>query len=182
MRILFIQLLIGACLMDVQAQIGNPFKGEETDTVYFVELDSFTITARPMKNYNYSRYEAIVKKVYPFADTAVQTIHKLEEMEFSRRHQENEYKKQLEDALRGSFEEKLRNLSRTQGDVLIDIIERNTGRTMYDILKDVKSSGTAFWWNSLGKAYGYDLKEGYNAANDPTLEQIIADYEKKYKR
>lgn len=182
MRTLLFTLLFCLTLPQVHAQIGDPFKGEDMDTIYFVELDSFTISARPMKNYNYSRYEAIVKKVYPFADTAVQTIKALEAMEFSARRDEKQYKKQLEDALRTSFEEKLRNLSRTQGDVLIDIIERNTGRTMYDILKDVKSGSTAFWWNSLGKAYGYDLKEGYKAENNPTLEQIIADYEKRYKR
>lgn len=172
------------CLLTMSgfSQIGDPFKGEETDTIYFVQLDSFSITARTLNNYNYSRYEAIVKKVYPYADTAIQTIKALESMQFDKRKDEKDYKKKLEDQLRSTFEQKLKNLSRTQGAVLIDIIERNTGKSMYTILKETKSSGSAFWWNNLSKVYGYDLKEGYDPKADPTLEEIIAAYEKKYKK
>ena len=84
--------------------------------------------------------------------------------------------------MRDNFEDKLKNLSRSQGEVLIDIIERNSGQTMYNILKDVKNGSSAFWWNNASKIYGYDLKEGYIAENNPTLENIIAEYEEKYKK
>ncbi len=165
------------------AQIGNVFKGDETnDTIFFVELDTFSITARPVHNYNYSRYETIVKKVYPYADTAVSLLKELNDLQFDKKRDEKKYKKELEDKLRDNFEDKLKNLSRSQGEVLIDIIERNSGQTMYNILKEVKSGSTAFWWNNASKIYGYDLKEGYHAENNPTLENIIADYEAKYKK
>jgi len=181
MRSLILMLFLAIAHHLSFGQIGDPFKGEESDTIFFVELDSFMVTARPIKNYNYSRYEAIVKKVYPFADTAVQTIQALENLQFSNRREEKKYKKELEDKLRNTFENQLRNLSRTQGEVLIDIVERNTGRTMYSILRDLKSSSSAFWWNNLGKMYGYDLKEGYSPASNPTLEEIIVAYEAKLK-
>lgn len=166
----------------VHAQIGSPFKGnEEADTIYFVELDSFTITARPLKNYNYNKYEAIVKRVYPYADTAVMTLKALQSQSFSGHHDEKQYKKELEDQLRKTFEAQLKKLTRTQGEVLIDIIERNTGSSMYNILKETKGATSAFWWNNLGKMYGYDLKDSYKPTNNPTLEEIIVQYEKKYK-
>lgn len=177
-------LIVSILLISVQigfSQIGNVFKGDEiTDTIFFVELDTFSITARPLHNYNYSRYESIVNKVYPFADTAIVLLRELNALQFDKKRDEKKYKKELEDKLRESFEDKLKNLSRSQGEVLIDIIERNTGRTMYNILKDVKNGSTAFWWNNASKIYGYDLKEGYNPLNNPTLENIIADYEAKH--
>ena len=73
-------------------------------------------------------------------------------------------------------------MTRSQGEVLIDIIERNTNRSMYDILKEYKSGSSAFWWNSVSKAYGYDLKDKYNPDNNPTLEGIIQAYEKKHNK
>jgi Domain of unknown function (DUF4294) len=165
-----------------RAQIGSPFKGDDMDTVYFMQLDSFYVTARPLQNYNYSRYESIVKKVYPYADSAIMYIQQLDALAFEKRKDEKQYKKELEDKLRKTFEDKLKNLSRSQGEVLIDIIERNTNRSMYDILKEYKSGSSAFWWNSLSKAYGYDLKDKYNPNNNPTLEKIIAEYELTYRK
>lgn len=170
-------------LQIAEAQIGNPFKGEDNiDTIYYVQLDSFSIEARPLNNYNYSRYETIVKKVYPYADSAIMYIRQLDNLAFEKRKDEKAYKKELEDKLRATFEDKLKNLSRSQGEVLIDIIERNTERSMYTILKDYKSGSSAIFWNSLSKAYGYDLKDKYNPTNNPTLENIIQDYERTYKK
>ncbi|HRF78231.1 MAG TPA: DUF4294 domain-containing protein, partial [Chitinophagales bacterium] len=93
-----------------------------------------------------------------------------------------EYKKELEEKLRSTFEDKLKTFTRSQGEVLIDIIERNTNESMYNILKEHKSGSSAFWWNSLSKAYGYDLKDKYRPDNNPTLEKIIQDYETKHKK
>lgn len=171
-------------LISVRSLEAQIFKGEEepTDTIFFVELDTFSVTARSLNNYNYSRYEMIVAKVYPYADTAVQLLKELNlaTAGMTKHRDEKKYKKELEDQLREKFEDKLKNFSRSQGEVMIDIIERNSGQSMYDILKGVKSGATAFWWNSLGKAYGYDLKDGYHPENNPTLEKIIDAYELKH--
>lgn len=172
-------LLFCLSIGGLRAQVGDPFSDADMDTIFYMELDSFTVTTRPLHNYNYSRYESIVKKVYPIADTAVKIIKELEAFEFSNRRDEKQYKKELEESLRSTFEDKLKKLSRSQGEVLIDIIERNTGKPLYTILKDVKGGSTAFWWNNLSKVYGYDLKEGYDPDNDPTLEMIIQAYEAK---
>ncbi len=181
MQKLIALLFIFVTANSLKAQI---FKGddEQTDTIFFVELDTFSVTARPLNNYNYTRYELIVAKVYPYADTAVQLLNELNLVTagMSKHRDEKKYKKELEDQLRDKFEDKLKNFSRSQGEVMIDIIERNSGQSMYEILKDVKSGGTAFWWNNLGKAYGYDLKDGYHPENNPTLENIIVAYEEKH--
>lgn len=177
--------MLSAATTTLPAQVGNVFKGENAeDTIYFVELDTFSISARPLKNYNYSKYEMIVAKVYPYADTAVNLYTELKKVTagMSKKKEEKQYEKELEEKLRTQFEEKLKNLSRSQGEVLIDIIERNTGQSMYAILKDVKNGGTAFWWQNLGKVYGYDLKDGYHAENNPSLEAIIQAYEERHKK
>lgn len=155
------------------------FKKEKNeDTIYAFMLDSVVITENSLKNYNYNRYKYLVSKVYPIADTAVYLLTELEKTEAEMKKKDmKKYKNQLEDDLREKFEDRLKNMSRTEGSVLIELIERNTGRTMYDILKEVKSGSTAFWWQNMGKFYGYNLKDKYNAQENPMLEAVFLEYE-----
>lgn len=161
-------------------QIGI-FKKEDKkeDTLYHMFLDTVTIEARNLKNYNYNRYQYIVRKVYPLADSAVVLFNQVNATTSDMgRRESKKYRKQLERDLKENFEDRLKKMSRTEGLVLIKIIERNTGLSLYSLLKDVKNSSTAWWWQNLGRLYGYDLKEGYSADNNPMLENIIQDYEK----
>jgi replicative superfamily II helicase len=158
-------------------------RDKKDDTSYSVMLDTVVITERSLKNYNYNRYKYIVNKVYPIADTAIYLLHELEKAEADMKKRDaKKYKKELEESLREKFEDRLKNMSRTEGTVLIEIIERNTGRTMYDILKDIKSGSTAFWWQNLGRFYGYNLKDGYQPENNPMLEPIIVEYETSHQK
>lgn len=165
------------------AQIGI-FKSKENpaDTQFHVYLDTVNIEARSLRNFNFNRYEFIVAKMYPIADTAILLMHEVENNTADMRKKESKkYRRQLEKELKEKFEDRLKNLSRTEGTVLIEIIERNTGRTMYDILREMKNKGTATWWQSLGKFYEYNLKDGYNPENNPMLEIIISEYEAKHR-
>lgn len=150
------------------------------DTQLHVYLDTVNIEARSLRNFNFNRYEFIVAKMYPIADTAIMLMNEVEATTANMRKKESKkYRKSLEKELKEKFEDRLKNLSRTEGTVLIEIIERNTGRTMYDILREMKNKGTATWWQSLGKFYGYNLKNGYDPEDNPMLEIIIHEYEIK---
>jgi hypothetical protein len=170
-------LLAGECF----GQIGI-FKKEDKqeDTLYHMFLDTVTIEARNLRNYNYNRYQYVVRKVYPLADSAVALFNQVnaKTSDMGRR-ESKKYRKQLEKDLKENFEDRLKKMSRTEGLVLIKIIERNTGLSLYELLKDVKNSSTAWWWQNLGRLYGYNLKEGYSADNNPMLENIIQEYEKE---
>lgn len=180
--ILFIALALGITASSpAQAQIGI-FKKEKSaeDTIYHLFLDTVTIEARNLKNYNFNRYEYVVRKVYPLADTATALFYEVNsETATMKRRESKKYRKKMEKELKENFEDRLKNMSRTEGLVLIKIIERNTGMSLYDLLKDVKSGSTAWWWNNLGKMYGYDLKRGYTPSDNPMLEIIIQEYETK---
>ncbi|KRP13180.1 MAG: hypothetical protein ABR95_03475 [Sphingobacteriales bacterium BACL12 MAG-120813-bin55] len=180
--IMVIALTLGiAAGSPAQAQIGI-FKKEKSaeDTIYHLFLDTVTIEARNLKNYNFNRYEYVVRKVYPLADTATALFYEVNsETATMKRRESKKYRKKMEKELKENFEDRLKNMSRTEGLVLIKIIERNTGMSLYDLLKDVKSGSTAWWWNNLGKMYGYDLKRGYSPSDNPMLEIIIQEYETK---
>jgi len=94
-----------------------------------------------------------------------------------RRREGKRYRNALEKTLKDDFKDDLKNLSRYQGKVLISMLERQTGRPFYDLLRDLKNGVSATFWQTLGKTYGYDLKDGYDPAEDAMLELILSEME-----
>ncbi len=110
----------------------------------------------------YRKLKRNIIKVYPYARRAIDLLNEIERVtaEIEKKRHRKKYLKQLEKELKYTFKDELKKLSVSQGKVLIKLIERETGRTFYDILKQVKNPVTAFVYHNVGKSYGYDLKEG----------------------
>lgn len=87
------------------------------------------------------------------------------------------YAKTIQKDVKDEFTDPLKNLSRTQGKILVKMIERHLNTPTYDILKDVRGTFTALKWQTVGKLYGYDLKEGYIPGQDKILDMILNDFE-----
>lgn len=149
-----------------------PFKVYEREGIYIGEWDHDEIEItrkRPSKSKirrsrkkleKYTRLKWHVHKVYPYA---VKLSELLEEVNaelaalpdtLSRR----QYIKQKEDNLFGQYEQDIRRMTRTQGKILIKLIHRQTGSSMYYLIRDVKSGATAVFWQSIGRIFGIDLK------------------------
>jgi len=82
--------------------------------------------------------------------------------------------KRLQKDLKEKFEDPLKNLTRTQGRILVEMIEREIDTPVYYVIKELKGPIKATWWHNIGKAWGYNLKEGYDPEKDPILESILS--------
>ena len=87
------------------------------------------------------------------------------------------YRRYAMDVLPYEFTDPLKNLSRTQGKILVKMIERHLNTSTYDILRDVRGGFNAMKWQTVGKLYGYDLKEGYIPGQDRIMDMILRDFE-----
>jgi len=119
----------------------------------------------------YSRLITNIKKVYPFAKLAKE---KLAEMDahittLRTEHEKHKYIKQMEDELFGEYEDDLKKLTITQGRLLIKLIDRETGDTTYDWVKELKGSLSAFFWQALARIFGSNLKTEFDAAGQDRL-------------
>jgi hypothetical protein len=124
------------------------------------------------------RYRRYAANVYPYAVQAVELRNEtLEATSDMNRRQERRYMRKQKKVFKEDFEDKLKNLYKTEGYILIKMIERNTGRTCYDIIKEARGPVVATYWNSMGKVWGYDLKEGYKYGADPLLDEVLLDYD-----
>lgn len=153
------------------------------DTTYIMSL----ATVRISDKYNfkssddqkqYLRYARAARNVYAYALQAVdlyQTIQ--EETEGMGRWKRKRHIRREHRELKEDFSEKLKKLSKTEGKVLIKMIESQVDKPFYDIVRETRGGGTAFYWNTMGKMYGYDLKNGYQKGEDPLLDAVLLDYD-----
>jgi hypothetical protein len=118
----------------------------------------------------WTRTKYNVKKVYPYAILAAAKLKEynriMEKMDEKTR---KAYLRVVEKQLKDEFEEPMKNLSMTQGKILLKLIDRETGNTSYTLVKDLRGDFQAFMWQSLARLFGSNMKSEY----DPNGEDIM---------
>ncbi|MDR1172911.1 MAG: DUF4294 domain-containing protein [Bacteroidales bacterium] len=159
------------------------YKVEKGDTVYYVRLREVVVHApRKFKSKaeerQYWKLVYNVKKVYPYAKLAGRKLHELNEhyLELDSEKERKAYGKQAEESLKAEFEGELRKLTISQGRILLRLVDRETGNTTFEILKDFRGSLSAVFWQTVAKIFGSNLKTRYDPSSgeDKIIEQIIA--------
>lgn len=152
------------------------------DTIPEVDLKPVTITefrADRSKSYQrkWNRLMKRVVKVYPYARVAGELMNEYDRQlsELKTKKQRNEYLDMAEAELKREFEGEIRDMTVSEGFILIKLIDRETGNTSYELIKDLKSGFTAFMWQAVARLFGSDLKEQYDAeGEDQMIEEIVA--------
>jgi hypothetical protein len=153
------------------------------DTVFVATIPEVVVKApRVFANdeeyRQYMRYRRYATDVLPYAIESIKLYRQYQNgTEGLRRGQAKRYAKQLQKGAKEDFTDPLKDLSRTQGRILVKMIERYLNTPMYDVLKNVRGGFTATKWQTIGKLYGYDLKEGYTPGQDKILDMILGDFE-----
>lgn len=104
-----------------------------------------------------------VYKVYPFAKVASErlTILNANMAKLKTAKEKRKYFKLVEDYMENEFTDKLKKLSRKQGQILVKLVYRQTGQTTFDLIKEHKSGWKAFWSNNTAKVFDIDIKARY---------------------
>jgi len=126
----------------------------------------------------YRKYRYYAPKVYPYAVEAIRIFRETEHVTATMkpRKQKKHYRR-LQKELKKEFEEPLRKLSKTQGYILVKMIERETDRPMHDLIKELRGGLTATYWSTMGKMFGHELKNGYIEGENPILDIVLQDYD-----
>ena len=159
------------------------------DTMYVVNAEPVFILGPNVKPSNqkkkdYDRYTRLVfniKKVYPYAKKARVMIEEMnkELASYKDERDKKEYIKKKEKALFDQYEAELKNLTISQGKLLIKLIDRETTITTYDLIKEYKGPITAVFWQGIARIVGSNLKVTYEPyGEDQLIEEIIVLVEK----
>lgn len=150
---------------------------QDTPLFYTYTLPDFIVEAQKDSNYqkNYNRLVYNVRKVLPYAKMASFRFQLMEQnlQVLPTERARKEYLKRTEKAIKDQFMDDLKNLTRSQGRILIKLIYRETGKTTYDLLQDYRGELTAVYWQAMAKVFDANLKEEYDPVEDWQIEQII---------
>ena len=85
-----------------------------------------------------------------------------------------ELMKKIEDELLSRYKNELKKMSISDGRVLIKLIDRETGRTSYSIIKEFRGSFAAAFWQGIARIFRNNLKDEYDPyGEDALIEQIV---------
>ena len=193
-KLLFLAAIFGVFVVS-HAQTGQlmingeilPYMIDECgDTLIMAQLDDVSISS-PRKfesrdDYRrYLKYKRYAADVYPYAVDAIRIFrevdHATQTMKNTKR---KKYIKKLQKDLKDDFEDPLKKLTKTQGKILIKMIEKELDRPMYHLIKDLRGGVSASYWGTMGRFFGHRLKEGYIEGQDPILDAVLSDLNISY--
>ena len=150
------------------------------DTIFLSDIPEVEILA--FKNSSERKKYFILKrrvlKVYPYALLAK---YKLETIQLGldtipkRRHKKR-YTKAVAKWVKEEYSETLKNLTMSEGKILVKLIYRETKTTSYQIVKSYRGRFNAFFWQTMAKFWDNNLKTEYDPVNvreDMLIEHII---------
>lgn len=124
----------------------------------------------------YRRLIHHVKKAYPYAKIAGSSLKELDRhlATLPGEKERKAYIQKAEKQIMEEFESQVKKLTITQGIILVKLIDRETGRTSYEVIKDLKGGLTAFFWQGIARIFGNNLKATYDPdGQDRVIEDIV---------
>ena len=167
-----------------QHSVKLPYIIEGEDTIPVVNLPIVNVTdygpdyMNNLKAYYRLRFNVI--KVYPYARLAAMKVNQLNDTlaKMKTNRERKAYTKIFEKQLREDFGKQIENLSVNQGKIFLKLLDRETGHTSFDIIKEMKGSFNAFVLQSSARIFGHNLKDDYDPeGNDKAIEAIVKQIE-----
>jgi hypothetical protein len=116
-----------------------------------------------------------VHKVMPYAHFAGERYRQLQRdlAVTGDKHKQKELISACNDQIKDLFKREIENLTISQGEVLIKLIDRETGNTSFELVSELKGGIDAFMLQSVARIFGHNLKETYDPDEDRDIEQIL---------
>ena len=159
---------------------------EGRDTIFIDEIRASKVYSRlpRQKGKEWRKYYRLVhnfSKTYPYALAARRIVQRADqtiEENKLKRLKRDRYINTVQDELFEMFEQPLRNLTVSQGALLMKLIDREIGKSSYMIIKDYKSGIAATFWQGIAKLFGSDLKKPYDPkGEDSKIEELVQMWE-----
>ena len=187
MRLFFFLIIFITTCQTVFSQDENnsTYFKVEGDSIYKKEIDlNEVVIYNPVEFLNnkerldYFVLKRKVSKVYPYAKMASERLKKLNSRldKIKSKRKRKKYTRMLEKFLQDELTAELRRLTRTEGQILVKLIYRETGLTAFSLVRELRNGFKAFTYNTIAKVFKISLKEKYDPLNvreDQFIEDIL---------
>jgi len=140
-----------------------------------VVIRGMRIFKSPADQAAFNRLRYNVLKVMPYALYAKRRYEQLERDLASNpdRKEQKKLIKKCDEEIKQMFKTEIKELTITQGQILTKLIDREVGRTTYQIVKETQGGVKAFLYQSVARVVGHNLKSTYDPEEDKDIESII---------
>jgi hypothetical protein len=174
---------------------GDPVKQQDTTQVHYmiIEGDSIPVTSVDLDevlvlpHLRFADRDARIRyiilrrktiKVYPYAKLAAERLESLQKRlnSLKSRGDQRRYAKIIQRYIEDEFSAELKKLTKTEGQILVKLIHRQTGKTTFDLIKELRSGWRAFWFNNTASLFDISLKREFSPINeeeDYLIEDIL---------
>ena len=163
-----------------------PYVIDNNDTIFISSIKPTYVFNRPKKGTKDDTWGEFYRtvwnfnKAYPYALRAAEKVIEVDSILASKKRTQKEREKIVKDfekKLFKEFEKPLRNLTFTQGRMLLKLIDREVGQNSFYIIREYRGSITAGFWQGIAKIFGADLKKPYDKyGDDKVLEELVVMY------
>ena len=179
------------------AQIPKEYKTQQKDSIVtyyyivqgdtipreYIDLEEVVLLNKLSFNNKVDRRRYLIlrrktRKVYPYAKLASERLLTMTKrlQTIKKKRQASKYTKRIQKYIEQEFSEKLKKLTKTEGQILVKLIHRQTGTTAYDLVKELRTSWRAFWYNTTASLFNISLKQKYtpfSVEEDYLIEDIL---------
>ena len=117
-------------------------------------------------------------KVFPYAKLAAQRLDSMNARmaTLKKNRDKKRYTKRIQKYIESEFSEELKKLTRTEGQILVKLIHRQTGIKAFNLVKELRSGWRAFWYNTTANMFDISLKsefDPWHVKEDYLIEDIL---------
>lgn len=161
-----------------------PIRVEGGDTVYVGTIKPSYVYVGKKKGKKWRKYYKLVynfSKVYPYALYGRQLKGETDSLFKEKnmgRWKRSRYVDRIQKDLISAYEKPIRNMTLSQGQLMLRLIDRETGLPPYDIIRIYKSKVAAGFWQGVARLFGGDLKKRYDPEGvDRATEELVKKWE-----
>lgn len=147
------------------------------DSIPIYQIDQVVI--KPLKDsqamYDFKKLRRNIIKVLPYAKLAAFKLQLMEDnlKKIEKKRDKKKYMKQVEKEIKKEFMKEMRNLTMSQGKLLLKLIHRETGKTTWEIMGNYSNNLDKFFWQAIAKTYNSSMKVKYDPQRDYQIDFII---------
>lgn len=135
----------------------------------FIDLEEIVLLSKlkfasSEERRNYLILRRRTRKVYPYAKLASERLYTMNRRleTIQSKSLRRTYTKRIQKYIEEEFTEELKKLTKSEGRILVKLIHRQTGETVFDLVKELRTGWRAFWYNTTANMFDISLKSEFH--------------------
>lgn len=153
--------------------LSNGYSQQSEDTIYVFKFDEFYVNRAQQRQYQAELGR--IKRVYPLAIKAKAILdeYELTLSSIEKKKDAKRYSRKMKEYLNEEFSYAIRDLYVSEGRLLIQLIHRETGMTVKEIMQKYTNGFQSLFYTTAAKVMNHDLNDKYDATSKNRMTEMV---------